>query len=164
MLFLILAPDDTNKLAVRTSEYYGRALVLMSKQFLVRQDLLTTLVLMDTSKLYFAKQVTRHSIYPIKLTLVAAIGASVWVLLKPMSLAVSTKRLLTVFAFNWIFKDVVTNSTNKLSQESLDVLRIINFVLFKYILLIMSLLVNYTFHFQFNTPFPWAIYLLIYLN
>jgi len=45
---------------------------------------------MAASKLKFAEEIPGHPIDPIKLTFVPAVGASIWILLKPVSFTIST--------------------------------------------------------------------------
>ena len=67
---------------------------------------------MTAAKLNFAKEIPGHSVNSIELTLVAAEWACVWILLEPVSLAVSTQWLFANNAFDRIFQDIVANSTN----------------------------------------------------
>lgn len=146
VLFLILAADDAHELAVRTSEDYGWTLVLVREQFLVRHDLLAALIGMNASELYLAKQIARHPVDPIELTLVAAVRACVRVLHEPVSLAITAEWLLTVFALDWVLQDVVADAANELRQEGLHVLRVVDLVLLVDELLVHFRLVDDVLH------------------
>lgn len=89
MRFLFRAANDANKCTLIAPVDYGWALVLMSKQLLVWDNLLTALVSMAALELDFAQEVPSHPVDPIELTLVSTKRTGVRVLLKPVSLAIS---------------------------------------------------------------------------
>ena len=93
----------------------------MGKKFFVWHHLLATLVTVTAPEHQLAEKVSGHSIYPIKLTLVSAEWTGVWILLEPVSLAVPAKRFFTNNTLNWIFQNVVADTTDKFSQESFHV-------------------------------------------
>jgi len=93
----------------------------MSKKLFVWHHLLAPLVTVTAPEHQLAEKVSGHSIYPIKLTLVSAEWAGVWILLEPMSLAVTTQRFFTNNALDWIFQNVVADTTDEFSQESFHV-------------------------------------------
>lgn len=71
--------------------------------------------MMATLELDFTKKIPGHSVYSIKLTFISAKWTGIRILLKPVIFTIAAKRFFTSLAFNWIFKDVITNSTNKFS-------------------------------------------------
>jgi len=93
----------------------------MSKKLFVWHHLLAPLVTVTAPKHQLAEKVSGHSIYPIKLTLVSAEWAGVWILLEPMGLAVTTQRFFTNNTLDWIFQNVVADTTDEFSQESFHV-------------------------------------------
>lgn len=89
MLFLFLTANDPHKGALVAPVNNGWTCVLVREQLFVRHHLLAPFVQVAAPKLNFAKQVPRHSVHSVELTLVPAKGAGVWVLLKPVSFTVT---------------------------------------------------------------------------
>lgn len=150
MLLLVRAAYDAHELAVWASEDDCWALVLVREEFLIGQHLLAALVFVDASELYFAQEVPRHPVHAIKLTLIATVWAGIWILHEPVRLAIAAKWLFTILAFNWILEDVVTDSADKLRQECLYVLRIVDLFFFVDVLLINFCFVNDLIHRLFS--------------
>ena len=128
MLFLILTADHADELAVWAPEDYCRALVLVREQFLVRNDLLTAFVGVAAPELDLAEEVSRHSVYSIKLTFIATIRTCVWILHKPVRLAVTTEWFLAGFAFDWILEYIVADATDEFLKECLHMLVVVYFI------------------------------------
>ena len=115
MSFLFRAANHSYEGALIAPVDDCRALVLMGKELLIRQNLLATFIRMAALKLYLAKQISCHSIHSVKLTFVSAKWACVWVSLEPLGLTIAAERLFANNAFDWIFEHIVANSTNELS-------------------------------------------------
>lgn len=103
---------NSDKITLIASEYNGWAFILMRKQLLIGTYFSTTLIMMTTFKHYFAQKISSHAVYPIKLTFVPTKWTGIRILLKPMKFTIATKWFFACFAFNWVFKYVITDSTN----------------------------------------------------
>ena len=90
-----------------------------------------------TPELEFTEQITCHSIDPIELTLIPAIGARIRILHEPVRLTVAAQRLLAGLALDGALQDVVADAADELGQEGLYVLRVVNPVLLIYVLLLL---------------------------
>ena len=146
MLFLILTADHADELAVWAPEDYRRALVLVREQFLVRKDLLTAFVGVAAPELDLAEEVSRHSIHSIKLTFISTIRARIWILHKPVRLAVTAEWFLAGFAFDWILEYIVANATDELLKEGFNMLVIVYLIFFIDKLSVLLRLINYVLH------------------
>lgn len=143
VLFLVLAAYLADELAVGTPEDYCRALVLVRKEFLIRQYLLASFIGVAAPELYLAEEVAGHAVDPVELALVAAVGAGVGVLHEPVGLAVAAEGLLAVLALDGVLENVVADSTDELGEEGLHVLGVENLVFFVDELLVLLRLVDY---------------------
>ena len=70
--------------------------------------------MMTTFEHNLAQQIPGHPIHPVELTFVTTKRTGVWILLEPMGLALAAQRFLAGFAFNWIFENIIANTTNQL--------------------------------------------------
>ena len=61
----------------------------MGKKLLVRHHFLAPLIRVAAPEHQLTEKVSGHSIHPIKLTLISAEWAGVWILLEPVGLAVT---------------------------------------------------------------------------
>lgn len=87
MRFLFWTPNDSYEIAAVASKNDCGALILMSEQLFVRNNIGTAFIKMATPEHNFAEQIPGHPIHSIKLRLIPAKRACVGVLLEPMSLA-----------------------------------------------------------------------------
>ena len=138
--------NDSDKTALGTSEYDRCALLLMSEELLILKYLGAALANVRAAEHQFRKKIARHTVHAIKLTLLAAVGTRVRVLLEPVRLAVTAQRLLACFALNRVLEHIITDATDELRQECLNVRLVEYLVFFEDKLLVLPPLVNYTFH------------------
>jgi hypothetical protein len=103
VLLLLQTTDDTHERALGAPVNNRRALILVSEQLFVGQDFLTTLVCVATSELDLAQKIPSHPVYAVKLALISAERASVWILLEPMSFAIAAQRFFTNYTLYRIF-------------------------------------------------------------
>jgi hypothetical protein len=96
----------------------------MLKKFFVRKDIRTPLFSVAASENQFAKKVSCHSVNSIKLTFISTVWTSVWILHEPVGFAVAAQRLFTIFTFNWIFQNIITNTTDQFRQKSFYVTQV----------------------------------------
>lgn len=54
-----------------------------------------------------------------------------------MSFAVAAQRFLAILALDRVLENIITNSTNQFWEKCLDMLCVVNFVLFKHVLLVL---------------------------
>lgn len=117
MRFLLRRANHPHVLTLTTFENYCWTLILMLKELLIRNYFGTPFIRMTTFELDFTQKVPCHSINTVKLTLIPAIRTNIWILLKPMVLAITTDWFLTCLAFNWVFKDIVAYATYKFTKK-----------------------------------------------
>jgi hypothetical protein len=98
---------------------------------------LAALVVIAAFELKLAKQVSGHPVNSIELTFFSAIRTGVWILLKPLILAIGAEWLLTLLALYGVFKDVIAYAADELLEESLNVTNVVNFVFFVDVLLVL---------------------------
>ena len=126
MSFLFDTPYHAHERAAIAPEYDGGALVLMREQLLVRNDIGASLVGVTAPEHDFAEQIPCHPVDSIELGLVSAEGTCVGVLLEPVGLAISAKGLFTSFALDRVLEHVVTDATDQLWKECLDVVSVVD--------------------------------------
>jgi hypothetical protein len=103
MSFLFRAAYHSDECALVAPVNDCRALILMRKQLFVGQNFLAALFCVAAFEHDLAQEVPGHSIYTIKLTLIPAKWTSIWILLEPVSFAITAEGFFTNDAFDWIF-------------------------------------------------------------
>lgn len=89
MRFLFRTPYHPYESAMIASENDSGALVLMLEKLFVRNNFRAPFIEMTAFEHYFAQKVSCHPVDPVKLTFIPTKRTSVWILLKPMGLAIA---------------------------------------------------------------------------